>query len=230
MLRIDARGKRVLLISDLHFPWAINGWFEFLSWLHERRKYDLIISMGDEVDGHGISFHEDEQGMPTASKELEQAQDCMKLLSTLFPKVHVLESNHGSLIFRRAKFHKIPYAYLKPLPDLYGTPLYTWHEEIILDTLNGPVYLCHGRAAPYGKLAKEERMSAVQGHFHSKAEITWHRSRSGQIFNMFVGCLADQEKLAFTYSRNQSGRFQNCVGELDRSGLPQLRFVPKKFL
>lgn len=230
MLNLDARGKRVLLISDLHFPWAINGWFEFLSDLHAKRKYDLIISMGDEVDQHGLSFHENENGMPSPSKELEMATECMNLMSTLFPKMYILDSNHGSLIFRKAKFHGVPYAYLKPLPELYGTPLYSWHDEILLHTNRGQVYLCHGRTAAYGRLAKEERVNAVQGHFHSRAEITWHRSSSGMIFNMFVGCLADQNKPAFNYSKLNLPKFINCVGELDRDGMPHLKFVSKKYL
>jgi hypothetical protein len=230
MLHLDARGKRVLLISDLHHPWAIDGWFEFLSDLHTKRKYDIIISMGDEVDGHNLSFHENEDGMPSPSKELEMAQDCMSLMATLFPKMYILDSNHGSLIFRKAKFHGVPYAYIKPLSDLYGTPLYSWHNEILLHTNQGQVYLCHGRSAAYGRLAKEERTSAVQGHFHSKAEITWHRSSSGMIFNMFVGCLADQNKKAFNYAKLNLPKFINCVGELDRDGMPHLKFVPRKYL
>lgn len=230
MLHLDARGKRVLLISDLHHPWAIDGWFEFLSDLHKKRKYDLIISMGDEVDAAGISFHEKEDGMPTASKELEMAIDSMNLMSTLFPKMYIVDSNHGSLIFRRSKFHGIPYSYLRPLPELYGCPGYSWHNEIMLTTNLGQVYLCHGKSATYGKLAKDERVSAVQGHYHSKSEITWHASSAGKIFNMFVGCLADQSKLAFTYSKTHSAKFINSVGELDRGGFPHLRLVPGRYL
>ena len=230
MLHLDARGKRVLLVSDLHFPWAIDGWYEFLADLHTRRKYDLIISLGDEVDGHNLSFHENEEGMPSPSKELEMAQDCMSLMSTLFPKMYILESNHGSLIFRKAKFHGIPYSMIKPLPELYGTPGYSWHNEILLHTNAGQVYLCHGRTAAYGRLAKEERVSAVQGHWHTRAEITWHRSSSGVIFNMIAGCLADQNKKAFNYAKLNLPKFINCVGELDRDGMPHLKFVPRKYL
>ncbi len=229
MLHLDAKGKRVLIISDLHFPWAIDGWFEFLSDLHKRRKYDLIISIGDEVDHAGISFHEKEDGMPAASKELELAIDDMNLMSTLFPRMYILNSNHGSLIFRKAKFHGVPYAFLKPLNELYGCPLYTWHDEILLHTNQGQVYLCHGKTSAYGRLAKEERVSAVQGHFHSKAEITWHKSSAGMIFNMFVGCLADQKKIAFNYAKTNIPKFINCVGEIDREGMPHLKFVPRRY-
>lgn len=224
MFKLDVRGKRVLLISDLHLPWAVNDWFEFLSDLHKKRKYDVIISIGDEVDHHGISFHEDEMGMPTASKELEMAQADMMLLGTLFPKIYFLNSNHGSLIFRKAKFNGIPYGFIKPLNELYGTPLYEWHDEIMLKTEMGWLYLCHGKSSGYGKLAINLGCHAAQGHFHSKAEITFHKTIMGIKYNMFLGCLADREKLAFTYAKSNIPDFINSVGELDRRGKPNLIF------
>jgi len=224
MLKLDARNKRVLIISDLHFPWSIEGWFEFLKSIHEKRKYDLIISIGDEVDHAAISFHEKENGMPSACKELEMAQDEMALLHTLFPKIYVLTSNHGSLIHRKMKFGGVPYEVLKPLPDLYGCPLYEWHDEIVLKTNAGDVYLCHGKSSAYGKMVREIGTSCIQGHFHTKAEITFHKTIGGLRFSMFVGCLADQEKIAFRYAKNNIGQFINAVGELDRQGKPNLIF------
>jgi hypothetical protein len=222
MFNLDARGKRVLIISDLHHPWAVDDWFEFLKNLSDKRKYDIIISIGDEVDGHGISFHENELGMPTASKELEMAQECMMLMATLFPKMYILNSNHGSLIFRKAKFNGIPYAFLKPLNELYGTPLYEWHDEILLKTNQGRTYLCHGKSSAYGRLAINLGCNAIQGHFHSKAEITYHKTIFGMKYNAFVGCLADRDKLAFTYAKSNIPDFINSVMEIDRNGKPDL--------
>lgn len=222
MLKLDARGKRVLIISDLHLPWAVDDWFEFLSSLHTKRKYDIIISIGDEVDNAALSFHEKEPGMPSPTKELEMASDAMKLLSTLFPKMYICDSNHGSLIWRRSKFAGIPYEYIKPLKEVYGTPLYEWHSEIMLRTDMGPVYLCHGKKSGYGAMVREMGVSCVQGHFHTKAEITYHRTVIGKRFNMLVGCLADSKKLAFQYAKNNVPTFINAVGEIDRSGKPNL--------
>jgi hypothetical protein len=224
VLRLDARGKRVLIISDLHLPWSVKYWFEFLTSIYLLMMYDIIISIGDEVDNAAYSFHEKEPGMPGASKELEMACDSMKLLSTLFPKMYILDSNHGSLFYRRAKFAGLPYNLIKPLPEIYGTPLYEWHNEIILDTNNGPVYLCHGKKSGYGALAREMGASCIQGHFHTKAEITYHKTALGTRFNMFVGCLADSEKLAFQYAKNNVPTFINSVGEIDENGKPNLIF------
>ncbi len=222
MLRLDVRGKRVLLISDLHHPWAVDGWYEFLARLHRQRKYDIIISVGDEIDAAAMSFHEKEPGMPNATREMEMAQAEMQLMHTLFPKMYILDSNHGSLYYRRAKFAGIPNSVIKPMKELWGTPEYEWHEEILLITNSGPVYLCHGKTSAYGKMVKDLGCSAVQGHFHSKSEITYHATVRGVRFNMLVGCLADQKKLAFQYAKNHNAKFINSVGELDRNGVPNL--------
>lgn len=230
-MRINCKNKKVLLISDLHFPYAVDDWFEFLEHLHAKYNYDEIISMGDEVDFSGISFHEKDPSMMSPSKELEESIACMKKLEGLFPKISILESNHGSLVYRRQKFAGIPIEVIKPLTDIYGTPLFSWHEEIILETNKGDVYLRHGMSGqPFG-LMKEIGMSAVQGHFHSLASINYHASVSGTKFNMFVGCLADQKKLAFAYSKSNMKKFINAVGDIDESGTPRIHlysdFIPK---
>lgn len=222
MLKLDAKNKSVLLISDLHLPWSVDCWYEFLERNNKEKNYDIIISMGDEVDNAAYSFHEKEPGMPSASKELEMACDSMNLLSKLFPKVYILDSNHGSLFYRRAKFAGLPYNLLKPLPEIYGTPNYEWHNDILLDTNSGPVYLCHGRASGYGSLARSMGVSCVQGHYHTKSEITYHETIMGIRFNMFVGCLADREKLAFQYAKNNVPTFINSIGEIDKDGKPNI--------
>lgn len=224
MLKLDARGKRVLIISDLHHPFAVDGWFEFLKKIHDKKKYDIIISIGDECDNAAYSFHEKEPGMPGASKELEMACDSMRLMATLFPKMYILNSNHGSLFYRRAKFAGMPYELIKSLPEIYGTPLYEWHDEILLKTDSGPVYMVHGKKSGYGALARETGASCIQGHFHTKAEITYHRTVMGTRFNMFVGCLADAKKLAFQYAKNNVPTFINSVGEIDKNGKPNILF------
>jgi len=136
--------------------------------------------------------------------------------------MYLLESNHGSLIFRKMKANGLPIRTIKPLELLYEQPLWTWHFEIILQTLLGPVFMCHGRAGTYGKMCKEAGMSAVQGHYHGKAEITWHRTVTIERFNMFVGCLVDEDSMAMAYGRNNLPKPILSVGFIHKSGLPQI--------
>lgn len=223
MLRLDARGKRVLFISDLHIPYSVRGYLKFLKYLKRTFKPDIVICMGDEIDYHAMSFHDSDVELFSAGHELDRAiSELQEGLHKLFPKMFVLESNHGSLLLRKAKHHGIPIRTLRPLPDLYETPKWTWHEDILLQTSRGPVYLCHGKSGAYGKVVKEMGASCVQGHFHGKFEITYFRSALGVRFSMFVGCLADASSLALAYGRNNTVQPINGTGGLKEDGEPVL--------
>ena len=178
--------------------------------------------MGDEVDKHGLSFHDSDSELPSAGDELTLSQERIVGWSKAFPTLKLLESNHGSLIYRRAKHHGIPLEYFKPLKEVYNTPKWSWHEHIILKTKKGNVYLCHGKAGPYQKLAKEVGCSAVQGHFHGKFEITWSNSVFHQRFNMFTGCGVSRESLAMAYGKNNIPQPMLGCGRVDGDGIPHL--------
>ncbi len=201
--KINARNKRVLIISDLHIPYSVKGYLRFLAKLKKEFKPQIVINIGDEVDYHDQSMHESDKDLDAAGIELDKSIDELQSgLHKLFPKMFLLESNHGSMTKRRAKKYGIPLRTLRSLSDLYGTPKWTWHNDILLQTTQGPVYLCHGKTGAYGKMVKESGASSIQGHFHGKFEITYHRGVLGTRFNMFVGCLVDVDSLAFAYGRN----------------------------
>lgn len=230
MLRINARGKRVLIISDLHIPYSVRGYLRFLKNLKTKFKPHIIINIGDELDYHDMSMHDSDKDLDSAGKEMDKAiKELQEGLHKLFPKMFLLESNHGSMTLRRAKKHGIPLRTLRPLPDLYETPKWTWHEDILLETSEGPVYLCHGKSGTYGKMVKEAMgASCIQGHFHGKFEITYHRGVLGTRYNMFVGCLIDVDSLAMAYGRNFTVKpILGCGGIAD-SGQPILFPFGKK--
>lgn len=223
MFKLDARGKRVLVISDLHIPYSVAGYTKFLKHLKDKFNPEIVISIGDEIDYHAMSFHDSDTDLFSAGHELDRAIiELQEGLHKLFPKMYLLESNHGSMILRRAKHHGIPIRTLKPLPDLYETPQWTWHEEILLQTNAGRVYLCHGKSGTYGKLVKEMGASTIQGHFHGKFELTYHRSVLANRYSMFVGCLVDTESLAMAYGRNHTIKPILGCGGIRANGEPIL--------
>lgn len=220
--RLVALDQSVLIISDLHFPYAHKDWYPFLKAIKENYKPDIIISVGDEVDGHRWSFHDSDEGLPSATDELEEALKEIKHLEELFPKMFLCESNHGSLVYRRMKFHGIPLKTIKPLEQLYDTKLWKWSHEIVLETHNGLVSIVHGKTGAYNKLSTLHGISSVQGHFHQKFEITWHGSTHCQIFNMIVGCMIDERSLAFGYGKNIAKKPIIGVGWINELGEPAL--------
>jgi len=209
METINAKGKRTLVIGDMHMPYMHKDAFRFLAAIKKKYRPDIIINIGDEVDGHAISFYQSDSDLFSAGQELQTAIDLIHSkdgIHQLFPVMRLLESNHGSLHIRKAKSSGLPLHYLKSYQDIYGTPGWTWHDDIILKTNIGDVYLCHGKSGVYNKMSKEMGMSCVQGHYHSKFEVTWTKTALSERFNAFTGCLinnisGDKGSIAFEYSR-----------------------------
>ena len=221
---INAVGKRILFIPDTHAPYHHKDTRKFLTYLKKIFKPDIVIHLGDEVDNHGISFHDSVAELFSPGHELEQAIDGLQTdIHSIFPEVHLLDSNHGSLVYRKLKHHQIPISVLRPLPELYSTPKWRWHKEIILKTKMGNVYVCHGKSAIPGKLALAVGASSVQGHFHGKFRIEYFKFANGRmIFDMIGGCLVDPKSEAFAYAVNHIPKpiLGACV--IHESGIPEL--------
>jgi hypothetical protein len=214
--------QRVLVISDFHAPYNHPDAIHFLAEIKRALKPEIIINVGDEVDGHAISFHKSDSALFNADKELEKAIDEMQKVRDLFPKMYLCESNHGSLTYRRLKAEGIPIRNLKTLQDLYECPEWEWHHEITLETHLGKVLVVHGKSGGQYKLAMEQGISCIQGHFHGSLGINWFSSTTATRFNMFVGCLVDEKSLAFAYGKNIPRKPILGVGFLTDMGEPFL--------
>jgi hypothetical protein len=223
MLKLDVRGKRVLFISDTHIPYSVKGYLKFLKDLKEKFKPEIVIHGGDELDYHAISFHKSVGELFSSGHELDQSIiEIQEGLHKLFPKLYLLESNHGSLIFRRLKFEQIPIRHLKPLHELYETPLWEWHDKILLRTNGGKVLVSHGMSGIAGAWMKTSGCSTVEFHYHTKFHVTWFQTIMGPKFSAHFGCLADQESMAMAYSKSNMAEFMNGTGGIKGNGEPVL--------
>ena len=62
--------KRVLIISDCHFPFAHKDWYSFLSKLKSKYKPTTVIHIGDEADMHSINVsHVIDPDLPSPKDE-----------------------------------------------------------------------------------------------------------------------------------------------------------------
>ena len=112
--------SRILVISDMHIPYQNEKMFDFLAALKDKYCPTLVVSVGDEADKAGLSYHEKSPSMMTAADELHLARMYIKQVEKLFPKMYILHSNHGSLAFRKSASAGIPAAYLKSYNDVFG--------------------------------------------------------------------------------------------------------------
>lgn len=194
--------KRILVISDIHMPYCHPDSIRFLRALKKKHRFDKVVCIGDEIDGHAWSYHESNPELANAALELDQAIEALKPVYEMFPIVDVLESNHGSLMFRKGITAGLPSKAIRAYREqIDAPPGWNWFETLKLQTPLGPVFFTHGISSQAGKLSNKYGMSAVQGHYHSKSQVTWISTPERLRFDMHVGCLIDDKSLAFKYNK-----------------------------
>lgn len=195
--------KRILTVSDPHLPYNHPDLFEFLEEIKKVYRPDLIVFMGDETDGHSFSFHDHDPDLMAPRDELQTAINRLKWLYKIFPKAYVLESNHGSLVYRKQKVSGLPRFVFKSYNQMLEAPKgWVWVPDLTVKMSNGnKVYFCHGKTSDVTKLSQSMGMCAVQGHYHEKFKIEYWGNPEGLYWGMQTGCLIENESLAFAYNK-----------------------------
>lgn len=192
-----------LIVGDLHAPYMHQDAVAFLAAVKKKYNPQEVVFMGDETDGHSISFHEHNPDLPSAGEELKNAIAQLSPLYKLFPRATILESNHGSLVYRKALTAGLPEAVLRGYREILHAPKgWVWKFDYTMNTIMGPVYLHHGKTGSINKLSQSMAMSAIQGHFHSKFYISYWASPVGLFWDANVGCLVDYKSRAADYGKN----------------------------
>ena len=196
------KAKSILVISDMHCPYNHPDTSAFLAACKEKFKPDTVVCIGDEIDHHALSYHESNPDLPSAGDELQKAIKALKPIYKLFPNVTVVESNHGSMVLRKAVTAGIPRKAIRSYNEILDAPKgWKWVDDTIVNTETGPIYFCHGKSATPGKLASQYGMSTVQGHFHEKSQVNYISTPEKLMFDAHTGCLADDKSLALQYNK-----------------------------
>lgn len=194
--------SRILFISDMHIPYNHPDLLDFLRYLKAKYKPTRVICLGDELDKHALSYHDSDPDLPSAGDELRKSLPVIHEVAEIFPIVDVIESNHGSLVLRKAKTHGIPKHYIKSYSDVLGVgPGWKWSYDLTITLPNGQkCYIHHGKTSDVIKLSQQMGMNAVQGHYHEAFRIDYWGNPNGLFFGMQAGCLIDDDALAFSYN------------------------------
>lgn len=198
------RNKRILVIPDCHFPYEHPDALPFLAALKEKYKPTRIIHLGDEIDLHAISFHEVDPDLLSPGAELKLAVEKLKPLYRLFPEVDLMESNHGSRVYRKGLASGLPAAVFKSYGEIISAPKgWKWHRDLTLKLPNGQhVMFFHGKGSNALNQSKLIGMSTVNGHFHTQFSVNKWETHLGTNFAMVCGCLIDTKSKAFAYDSN----------------------------
>jgi predicted phosphodiesterase len=214
--------KRILIISDLHIPYHHEDSFAFLREIKKQYKPDFVVNIGDLLDFHAISMHDHNPDLPSAGDELNISKEYIKELESIYPEMIEVDSNHSSLVYRRALKYGMSTQFLKDYGDFLGTKKWKWIDDLTLTMSNGQrCFFTHGRSADVLKTSQTMGMSCVQGHFHTKFVISYWANPDNLFFGMNVGCLVNQKSMAFAYARNFRTRFINGCG-IVIDGIPKL--------
>jgi hypothetical protein len=196
----------------------------FLTQIKKKYKPDRTILTGDECDFHSISFHDKDPDVPfSASGELEKAIEHLEPIYKLFPKADVLESNHGSLVYRKGKHNGLPRQVFKTYREILKAPKgWKWHLDLTIKLSNKTnCFFTHGQSSNGMKLGQSLSMNTVQGHHHSVFDIQYHSNPYNLYWSMIVGCMIDDKELAFAYNKTTLKRpIVGCGIIID--GLPKL--------
>jgi hypothetical protein len=219
--------SRILFISDMHIPYHNKGLLPFLEGLKKRYEPTRVICLGDELDKHAMSFHDSDPDLPSAGDELKKALPTIKEVKKLFPVANFIDSNHGSLLYRKAKHHGIPRHYLRNYNEVLEVDDgWTWHFDLTLTLPDGQkVYVHHGKGANALRVAQLMGMSYVAGHYHESFGVQYCSTPASLIWAMQCGCLIDRKSLAFAYSNNNMKRQVIGTG-LIIDGVPILEAMP----
>lgn len=217
----NIKNQTVLVISDIHEPYSHPDTIPFLTAIKEKYKPTEVIQTGDELDYHQLSYHDSDPDLYSAGDELKTAINKLKEYYKLFPEVTVLESNHGSMVMRKALTNNMPKRLFKSYNEILEAPKgWKWVFDYTIETSLGPVYFHHSRGKAL-KTAQAYGMSHVCGHHHESFDIQYWSTPEKLMFGMTVGCLVDRDSLALAYNKNNLKRPIIGVG-LIIDGVPQL--------
>lgn len=195
----------VLIFGDMHAPYHHPDCIAFLGAIKRDYGVTMAICTGDETDGHALSFHDSDPNLDSAGPELNKARTFIASLEKLFPALTLAHSNHGSLVYRRAKKHGIPAEMIKSYRDILfpegGGAGWSWHNQIRITLPNGDdLQVEHEQSGDILGSAAHERCNFVQGHRHGKAFIEYAASKAALYWAGIPGCLLNNESLAFEYA------------------------------
>jgi len=194
--------SRVLFISDMHIPYHHPDLIAFLKHLKAKYNPTRIICLGDELDKHALSYHDSDPDLPSAGDELRKSLPVIAELFKMFPTMDIIESNHGSLVWRKAKTFGIPKHYIKSYNDVLGVDGgWKWSFDLTITLPNGQkCYIHHGKSSDVIKLSQQMGMCAIQGHYHESFKVDYWGNPNGLFWAMQCGCLIDDDALAFSYN------------------------------
>jgi hypothetical protein len=207
----------VLVIGDPHEPFTKEGYLEHCIEIQDKYNCGTVVCIGDIIDNHYSSFHEQDPDGRSAGDELELTVQKTRLWHDAFPHAYCTIGNHDAIVMRKAFSSGVSKKWIKGLSDVLEMPTWNFVESI---ELYGVLYT-HTLGANLLNSAMARRQSLVCGHLHTKVDIQWNANSSNRIFAMSVGCGIDDKAYAFSYAKlTPKKSFISCGVVLESGNIP----------
>lgn len=197
--------KRIICISDSHFPYHHKDTFRFLKAIRDEYDINVAAHVGDVNDNHYPSYHEKEPDCFGGREELVEARKACKRLEEIFPELLISEGNHDILPKRKANSAQVPLEWVSNPNQVYGLEGgWDWQPyHYIPYGDNKKFLLTHSVGVNTRTNATRYSHSSVQGHHHSEFCISYQADTDTLRWSMSVGCLIDPHAPAFRYDKKR---------------------------
>lgn len=207
---LTKKERRILVVGDLHCPFDLDGYLQFVVDTYEQWNCNQILMIGDAVDHHFSSFHKTDADGYGGGEELDRAIKRLSRYRDAFAKIcnkkiDICIGNHDRLIMRRAFDSDIPARWIKSYNEVLGTN-WNWCESIVYDD----VLFEHGEGGQAKTKARNNMMSSVCGHTHTACGVEWFVGKKYRVFGMQVGCGVDASTYAAAYAKNFKRQAIGC--------------------
>jgi predicted phosphodiesterase len=192
--------SKVGIIGDTHFPCEIEGYLDWCYDVFTAWGIDEIVHIGDLVDNCALSFHKKSPVLKDPVREYEKAMVKIERLTSLFPTGQLLIGNHDALPWRLCDEVGIPHSLMRSPKEIWGLDGWDVTQRFGQIVIDDVIYQHGDRGRGSARLnMQQEMMSVVQGHHHSKWEISGAATTKKWTFNMQVGCGVDWKHMAMDY-------------------------------
>lgn len=184
--------SRVLVIGDLHCPFEKEGYLEFCISIYKKWKCNQVVFIGDVIDLHYSSYHDQDPDGFSAGQELELAIKKVSKWYKAFPEATIIIGNHDRIVSRKMFSSGLSKKWMKSYQEVLGVPGWNFVMEYELDNT---LYF-HGEGASAAAKARQECKSVVSGHRHSEGYVQYINN---EVFGLQTGCGIDRHSYAMTY-------------------------------
>lgn len=209
----DSNVRNVLVVGDLHTPFDMDGYADFLSKVYYQHKITDVVFIGDIIDNHYSSYHEKSTETIGPNNELDFAIYKLSKYVSLFPRAIVTVGNHDRLILRKAQTSGISPQWIRSFNEVLRAPGWGFVDHYRM----GNNFFVHGEGMMASSRAQMLGLNVIQGHNHSKFEIKYV-NHYNNIFGMQVGCGVNHNAYAMDYARSGPPMAKGCGVILDALG------------